>query len=141
MFKSIFTTFLILLFYSSFSFSQSGNSLNTNKVQVSFPLSDDAEDTTTSYAKWTRDASQWQIKIVGAHSGSQAWVLQKGPGEVNGYTYITLSSGMDLSSTPNPYVQCWVKRSDGQGGYISLQASSDGGTTWNNLIATKFYRF
>ncbi len=138
MLKSILTMFLILLFLSSYSFSQSGGNLSSDKVQVSFPFNDDAEDTTTSYANWDRDASQWQVKIVGSHSGTQAWVMQQGTGS---YNYITLSSGLNLSSTPNPYLQCWVKRSDGQGGYISLEASSDGGSTWKALITTKFYRF
>ena len=126
---------IVFLLLNVSSFSQSGSSVNTSGVQVAFPLSDDAEDTTASYAMWSRDASQWQIKIVGSHSGSQAWVMQQATGS---YNYITLSSGINLSAAPNPYIQCWVKRSDGAGGYISLEASSDGGSTWKALIQPNF---
>ncbi len=135
MLKSIFISLIIFLFFCIPSFSQQGSNLNTSDINAAFPFTDNAEDTTTSYAEWSRDASQWQVKIVGAHSGSQAWVMQQGSG---GYNYITLSSGMNLSSAANPYLQCWVKRSDGQGGYISLEASSDGGSTWKALIQPNF---
>ncbi len=30
---------------------------------------------------------------------------------------------MNLSGAPNPYVQFWIKRSDNQGGYVSVEAS------------------
>ncbi len=135
MLKSILTIFSVLLLFNFTSFAQVGSNLNTNNVQAAFPYNDDAEDTTASYASWQRDAAQWQIKTVSSHSGSQAWVMQQGTG---GYNYITLSSGINLSSAPDPYIQCWVRRSDGGGGYISLEASSDGGSTWKALIQPYF---
>ncbi len=123
-----------LFLFSFFTFISAQNINVPSKVTAAFPFTDNAEDTTASYANWSRDASQWQVKIVGSHSGTQSWVMQQG----SGYNYITLSSGMNLSGTANPYIQCWVKRSDGNGGYISLEASSDGGSTWKALIQPNF---
>jgi hypothetical protein len=85
--NTLIVLFLTFLLININTFSQSGGNLNTNNVQVAFPFTDDAEDTTTSYANWDRDASQWQVKIVGARSGTQAWVMQQGTGSYNYITY------------------------------------------------------
>jgi len=125
-----------LFLFSFFTFISAQNINVPSKVTAAFPLFDDAEDTTASYAEWTRDASQWEIKTVNAKSGTQAWVMQ---GNNSGYNYLTLSSGMNLSNTPNPYIQCWVRRSDGGGGYILLDASTDGGSSWKPILNQYYF--
>ncbi len=116
---------LIFLFYSLVSAQK------INKVAVAFPFFDNCEDTTTSYANWTRDPNIWQIKIVTPHSGKQAWVMLPTAGQ---YDFITLSSGINLSSAPDPYVQFWARGNDGGGRYVKIDVSNDGGSTWTQLV-------
>ncbi len=120
---------LIFLSYSMVSAQK------INKVTTAFPFFDNAEDTTASYANWTRDASQWLIKTVSSKSGTQAWVMQ----QKNAWSSLTLSSGMNLSSTPNPYLQCWVRTSDGGGGYIRIEASTDAGSSWGTILGQTYF--
>jgi hypothetical protein len=122
----LFIPLLTFLFYT-FSFAQNKKAESSNWIQAAFPFYDDVETNSTSTSYWTRDTMIWQIKIANAHSGSQVWAMLPSSGS---YNYLTLSSNINLAATPNPYLAFWTKKLDGGTGAYSLEASSDGGTTW-----------
>jgi hypothetical protein len=127
--------FVFTLFICSFSNAQNIQVGNPNKVQVAFPFFDNVETNSTSSSYWTRDTTIWQIKIANAYSGTQVWAMLPSSGQ---YNYLTLSSSINLSATSNPYLAFWVKKADGGSGYVSLEASSDGGTTWAAISQPNF---
>jgi len=49
-----------------------------------------------------------------------------------------LATGIDLSSTANPYISLWVRKLDGGSGYIRLEVSNNGGTSWTSLTEPSF---
>ncbi|HEX9252661.1 MAG TPA: hypothetical protein VF870_10490, partial [Ignavibacteriaceae bacterium] len=110
--------------------AQSNSPSSANNVQVAFPFYDDVETNATSSAYWDRDTLQWKIQITNAHSGTQVWAMLPFNGS---YNYLTLASNIDLSSAPNPYLSFWVRKADGGGGYVSIEASNDGGNTWSTI--------
>jgi hypothetical protein len=126
---------VFLLFFCTFSFSQGKSAETPNGVQTAFPFFDNVETNATSSSYWTRDTTIWQIKIANAYSGSQVWAMLPTTGQ---YNYLTLSSSLNLSATANPYLAFWVKKADGGSGYVSLEASSDGGSTWSAISQPSF---
>ena len=122
--------FAFLLLFSVISSAQNKQSESPNGVLTAFPFFDNVENNATSNSYWSKDTAIWQIKITNAHSGSQVWASLPTSGA---YNYLTLASNINLSTTANPYFAFWTKKADGGGGYVSLEASSDGGTTWTAL--------
>ena len=121
---------IIILLFQSFVFAQKTQQSSINNVQVAFPFLDDVEDNSTSSAYWQRDTTIWKIQITNAHSGSQVWAMVPSSGS---YNYLTLASDIDLSSTANPYLSFWVRKADGGSGYVSIEASNDGGNSWSTI--------
>src|ERR1035437_7164455 len=119
-----------ILFFCTFLLAQNKQQESPNGVQVAFPFFDNVETNSTSSSYWSRDTSIWQIKIANAYSGTQVWEMLPTTGTWN---YLTLASSINLSATANPYFAFWTKKADGGNGYLSLEASSDGGTTWTVL--------
>jgi len=133
----------IILLFCTVSFAQNKQPDSQNGVQTAFPFYDDVETNSTSSSYWTRDTTIWQIKIANAYSGSQVWAMLPSAGQ---YNYLTLASNINLSAAANPYLAFWIKKADGGGGYVSLEASGDGGTTWtkytisgNNNLYTSYF--
>ncbi|MEN8193708.1 MAG: T9SS type A sorting domain-containing protein [Bacteroidota bacterium] len=122
--KLVFLLFTSLLFLQFISFS-------STQAQPAFPFFDDVEDSATTYANWDRDSSYWDIRITNAHSGQQVWALT--PGFTDNYNFLTLSSPIDLSSASNPYIAFWIKTNDNNSGYVKVDISTDGGSTWTQL--------
>ena len=120
----------VFILFCAFSIAQNKQSESPKGVQVAFPFFDNVEDTGASSSYWSRDNTIWQIKIASAHSGSQVWAMLPSSGT---YNYLTLASSINLSTAANPYFALWAKKADGGGGYVSLEASGDGGTTWTVL--------
>ncbi len=116
-------------------FAQQGSNQSVNNIQVAFPFSDDVETNGTSSAYWQRDTLVWKIQITNAHSGSQVWAMLPTSGS---YNYLTLASDIDLSATANPYLSFWVRKADGGGGYLSIEASNNGGTSWTAVLQPYF---
>src|SRR5574338_87916 len=127
--------FIILLFSSGIIKPQSVNIDSPNGVQVSFPFYDDVENPGTSSTYWQRDTTIWKIQQATAHSGTRVWAMLPASGS---YQYITLSSAMDLSSTSNPYISLWARKADGGGGYVKMEVSTDGGSSWASLLEPFF---
>ena len=125
----------IILLFCTVSFAQNKQPDSQNGVQTAFPFYDDVETNSTSSSYWTRDTTIWQIKIANAYSGSQVWAMLPSAGQ---YNYLTLASNINLSAAANPYLAFWIKKADGGGGYVSLEASGDGGTTWTTLSQPSF---
>ncbi|WP_290660908.1 T9SS type A sorting domain-containing protein [Ignavibacterium sp.] len=135
--------FFFLAVFCGLTFSQSSGNSFGEKVLVSFPFYDDVEDTTTSSSYWTRDQSIWKMLAANAHSGSNVWGMLPATGT---YQYLTLASSINLSSTVNPYVSLWTRKADGGTGYIKIEASNDGGTSWTvvregSYSGTQYVRF
>ncbi|MDR3665959.1 MAG: hypothetical protein P4L35_03840, partial [Ignavibacteriaceae bacterium] len=128
-------SFVFLFLFCTLSIAQKKQSETPNGVLTAFPFYDNVENNSTSSSYWTRDTTIWQIKIANAYSGSQVWAMLPSSGQ---YNYLTLSSSINLSATANPYFAFWVKKADGGGGYVSLEASSDGGTTWTAISQPSF---
>ncbi|MEO8399074.1 MAG: hypothetical protein ABI550_04565, partial [Ignavibacteriaceae bacterium] len=118
---------LMIVLINIKSFSQDEKNFNTNNIQVSFPFSDNAENSTTSYSYWDRDTVVWEVKTANSHSGSKVWAMNPTTGS---YNYITLKTPIDLSSTANPYFALWSRKADGGTGALSIEVSTDGGTSW-----------
>jgi hypothetical protein len=127
--------FLFILLISVFSYAQNKQQGSQNGVLTAFPFYDDVETNATSSSYWTRDTSIWQVKIANAHSGTQVWAMLPSTGQ---YNYLTLASNINLSATANPYLAFWIKKADGGGGYVSLEASGDGGANWTILSQPYF---
>ncbi|MBK7629956.1 MAG: T9SS type A sorting domain-containing protein [Ignavibacteriales bacterium] len=45
---------------------------------------------------------------------------------------------MNLSNAPNPFISVWVKKANSGSGYIAIEASNDGGSTWTRLKEPNF---
>ena len=125
---------LMFMFYAS-SLPQINQLNSQSPASIAFPLYDNVENNATSSSYWTRDSTIWQIQIANAYSGSQVWAMLPSAGQ---YNYLTLSSSMNLSAAANPYIGLWIKKADGGSGYVSLEASSDAGTTWTPIIQPSF---
>jgi hypothetical protein len=124
----------LFLFFTAFisflqltPYAQQSSNLSVNNIQVAFPFSDDVETNATSTTYWQRDTLVWKIQITNAHSGSQVWAMLPTTGS---YNFLSLASDIDLSSTANPYLSFWVRKADGGGGYLSIEASNNSGTNW-----------
>ncbi|AFH50021.1 hemagluttinin repeat-containing protein [Ignavibacterium album JCM 16511] len=135
--------FLSFLFLAGFLHPQSPGSLSPQNIQVSFPFYDDVEDTATSSTYWTRDASIWKMLAANAHSGSNVWAMLPATGT---YQHLTFASAINLSSTVNPYISLWSRKADGGTGYIQIEASTNGGTSWTvikegSFNGTQYVRF
>lgn len=127
---------LFLLFvFVSFSNSQTLKVEQGNNILVSFPFFDDVENPTTSSSYWQRDTTIYKILEANSHSGTRVWAMLPTTGS---YQFLTLSSSIDLASTPNPYISLWVRKADGGTGALSIEASSNGGTTWTAISQPSF---
>src|ERR1035438_10715708 len=127
--------FVFTSLFCTFSFAQNKQPESPNGVQTIFPFFDNVETNATSSSYWTRDTTLWQIKIANAYSGTQVWAMGSSVGQ---YNYLTLASNINLSTAANPYLAFWVRKADGGSGYLSLEASGDGGTTWTILSQPSF---
>ena len=105
---------------------------NNTRTQP-FPFFDDVEIDTTSLNAWI--PGSFDLKLANAHSGAQVWSIKPSGGN---YNYLTLSGKMNLSGAPNPYLSFWIKKADGGTGALSIEASNDGGLTWNTLAQPSF---
>lgn len=105
---------------------------NNTKTQA-FPFFDDVETDTTSLNAWL--PGSFDLKLANAHSGAQVWSLKPSGGT---YNYLTLAGKLNLSGAPNPYISMWVRKADGGGGYIRIEASGDAGLTWTSLVEPYF---
>lgn len=134
--KNIFRFLIVMLFLFHFSsVAQQEVNLSANSIQVAFPFYDDVENNSTSSSYWQVDTDVWKIQITNAHSGSQVWAMLPTTGT---YNYLTLASDIDLSSTANPYLSFWVRKADGGSGYLSIEASNNGGTNWSAVLQPYF---
>ncbi len=126
---------VILLLFQISPVAQQEVNFSASSVQVAFPFYDDVENNSTSSSYWQVDTDVWKIQITNAHSGSQVWAMLPTSGQ---YNYLTLASDIDLSSTANPYLSLWVRKADGSGGYLSLEVSNNGGTSWTAVLQPYF---
>ncbi len=134
--KKLFPFLTVLIFLLQLiPFAQQVPNQSVNNIQVAFPFSDNVENNSTSSSYWQRDTTVWRIQITNAHSGSQVWAMLPTTGS---YNYLTLASDIDLSSTANPYLSLWVRKADGGGGYLSIEASNNGGTSWTAVAQPYF---
>ena len=127
--------FVLLFLVTKMSVPQSSGIDSPSGVQVAFPFFDNVEDTTVSSSYWQRDPALWKMQIANAHSGSIVWAM---PPTTGNYNYLTLASNIDLSSTPNPYLSFWVRKSEAGNGALSVEASNDGGTSWTVISQPSF---
>ena len=133
--RFIICTFILILFFSLIIYSQDGSLQQPNKFPVLFPFFDDVENSSTSSSYWQRDTTIWKILSATAHSGSHVWGMLPTTGS---YQNITLATSVDLSSTSNPYISFWVRKADSGAGYLKVEVSTDGGSSWTSLLEQYF---
>ncbi|MEO8233150.1 MAG: T9SS type A sorting domain-containing protein, partial [Ignavibacteriota bacterium] len=108
--------------------------VSDNNKTTAFPFFDNADVDTFSTNHWV--AGSFGLKIANDHTGGgQVWALVPSGGT---YNYLTLGGRMNLSSSTNPYLAFWVKKSDGGTGALSIEVSNDAGLTWAVLAQPSF---
>ncbi len=127
---------IILLFsWQRTSIAQQNSNFSVNNINVAFPFFDNVEDTSLSTTYWQRNSAEWKMVSATSKSGANVWSMLPTTGS---YVYLTLASGIDLSSAPNPYFSFWTRKSDGGTGAFSLEVSTNGGTNWTAISQLSF---
>jgi len=105
-------------------------------AQTDFPFFDDMDNQTETEANWTASTGWANVSNINARSGNRIWAYT----EANPLNYLTLTESMDLSgdNALNPKLSFWV-RTNGGYSYLYVEVSTNGGTSWSNLISNQSY--
>ncbi len=91
---------------------------------VPLPLIDGGE---SGDALWL--VGGWSLSQLSAHNGSFAFSSSYGGGD----RFLVLTRAIDLTDGGSPMLSVWCQRTPDASGTFSVEASSDGGLTWDSL--------